>query len=303
MNIANDVTELIGNTPIVRVNSFCKDANILAKCEFLNPSHSIKDRAALFMLKDAMQKGIINEKTTIIEPTSGNTGVALAMLAAHYSLKIILTMPSSMSIERQKLLSAFGAKLVLTDAKFGMKGAVDEANRLLKETPNSFMPMQFDNLSNREAHKKTTALEILRDTDGKIDFFVASFGTGGTLSGTAEILKQNIPNLKVIGVEPESSPLLTKGYAGSHKIQGIGANFIPENLNQNVVDEFVAVSNEDALKTARTLATKDGLLVGISSGANVFMANEIARQNKGKTIVTVLNDTGERYLSTELFAK
>lgn len=301
MNIANDVTELIGNTPIVKINSFSKDATILAKCEFLNPSHSVKDRAAFFMLKDAMDKGLINEKTTIIEPTSGNTGVALAMLAAHYNLKMILTMPSSMSIERQKLLSAFGAKIVLTDPKFGMKGAVDEANKLASEISNSFIPMQFENLSNREAHKKTTAMEILRDTDGKIDFFVASFGTGGTLSGTAEILKQNIQNLKVIGVEPEDSPLLTKGYAGSHKIQGIGANFIPKNLNQDVVDEFVGVSDKDAFDTAKMLATKDGLLVGISSGANVFVSSQIAKENKGKTIITMLNDTGERYLSTDLF--
>ncbi|ASM36498.1 cysteine synthase A [Campylobacter sputorum] len=301
MNIANDVTELIGNTPIVKINSFSKDATILAKCEFLNPSHSVKDRAAFFMLKDAMDKGLINEKTTIIEPTSGNTGVALAMLAANYNLKMILTMPSSMSIERQKLLSAFGAKIVLTDPKFGMKGAVDEANKLASEISNSFIPMQFENLSNREAHKKTTAMEILRDTDGKIDFFVASFGTGGTLSGTAEILKQNIPNLKVIGVEPEDSPLLTKGYAGSHKIQGIGANFIPKNLNQDVVNEFVGVSDKDAFDTAKMLATKDGLLVGISSGANVFVSSQIAKENKGKTIITMLNDTGERYLSTDLF--
>ncbi|WP_228568472.1 cysteine synthase A [Campylobacter sputorum] len=301
MNIANNVTELIGNTPIVKINSFSKDATILAKCEFLNPSHSVKDRAAFFMLKDAMEKGLINEKTTIIEPTSGNTGVALAMLAAHYNLKMILTMPSSMSIERQKLLSAFGAKIVLTDPKFGMKGAVDEANKLASEISNSFIPMQFENLSNREAHKKTTAMEILRDTEGKIDFFVASFGTGGTLSGTAEILKQNIPNLKVIGVEPEDSPLLTKGYAGSHKIQGIGANFIPKNLNQDVVDEFVCVSNEDSFNTSKQLAAKEGLLVGISSGANVFIASQIAKENKGKTIITMLNDTGERYLSTDLF--
>lgn len=301
MNIANNITELIGNTPIVKINSFSKDATILAKCEFLNPSHSVKDRAAFFMLKDAMDKGLINDKTTIIEPTSGNTGVSLAMLAAHYGLKIILTMPSSMSIERQKLLSAFGAKLVLTDPKFGMKGAVDEANRLSNEIENSFIPMQFSNLANRDAHKKTTALEILRDTDGKIDFFIASFGTGGTLSGTAEILKEHIPNLQVIGVEPEASPLLTKGYAGSHKIQGIGANFIPENLNQNIVDKFISVSNEDAFMATKNLATKDGLLVGISSGANVFAASQIARQNKGKIIITMLNDTGERYLSTDIF--
>lgn len=301
MNIANDVTQIIGNTPIVKINTFSKDATILAKCEFLNPSHSIKDRAALFMLKDAMASGLINDKTTIIEPTSGNTGVALAMLAAHFKLKIILTMPSSMSIERQKLLSAFGAKLVLTEPKLGMKGAVDEANRLAKEIENSFLPMQFDNPSNPKAHEQTTALEILRDTDGKIDFFVASFGTGGTISGTAKILKQHISNLKVIGVEPQTSPLLTKGYAGSHQIQGIGANFIPKNLNKDVIDEFVSVSNEDSFITAKELATKEGLLVGISSGANVFIASQIAKANRGKTILTTLNDTGERYLSTDLF--
>lgn len=301
MNIANDVTQIIGNTPIVKINTFSKDATILAKCEFLNPSHSIKDRAALYMLKDAMDSGLINDKTTIIEPTSGNTGVALAMLAAHFKLKIILTMPSSMSIERQKLLSAFGAKLVLTEPKLGMKGAVDEANRLAKEIENSFLPMQFDNPSNPKAHEQTTALEILRDTDGKIDFFVASFGTGGTISGTAKILKQHISNLKVIGVEPQTSPLLTKGYAGSHQIQGIGANFIPKNLNKDVIDEFVSVSNEDSFITAKELATKEGLLVGISSGANVFIASQIAKANRGKTILTTLNDTGERYLSTDLF--
>ena len=301
MKIANSVSELIGNTPLIKINKFGVEANILAKCEFLNPSHSVKDRIALNMIESAIATNKIDKNTTIIEPTSGNTGVGLAMIAAERGLKIILTMPSSMSIERQKLLKAFGAELVLTDPKYGMQGAVDEALRLSKEIPNSFIPSQFDNSANPEIHKKTTALEIWNDTDGKVDILVAGFGTGGTVSGVGEILKSKNPNIKIIGVEPAKSPLLSKGEAGPHMIQGIGANFIPKNLNRDVVDEFLTVSNEDAIATAKALAQKEGLLVGISSGANIYAASQVAKANPGKTIVTILCDTGERYLSTVLY--
>ncbi|WP_096021424.1 cysteine synthase A [Campylobacter lanienae] len=301
MKIANSVSELIGNTPLIKINKFGVEANILAKCEFLNPSHSVKDRIALNMIENAIATNKIDKSTTIIEPTSGNTGVGLAMIAAERGLKIILTMPSSMSIERQKLLKAFGAELVLTDPKYGMQGAVDEALRLSKEIPNSFIPSQFDNPANPEMHKKTTALEIWNDTDGKVDILVAGFGTGGTVSGVGEILKSKNPNIKVIAVEPAKSPLLSKGEAGPHMIQGIGANFIPKNLNRDVVDEFLTVSNEDAIATAKALAQKEGLLVGISSGANIYAASQVAKANPGKTIVTILCDTGERYLSTVLY--
>ncbi|WP_096029575.1 cysteine synthase A [Campylobacter lanienae] len=301
MKIANSVSELIGNTPLIKINKFGVEANILAKCEFLNPSHSVKDRIALNMIESAIATNKIDKSTTIIEPTSGNTGVGLAMIAAERGLKIILTMPSSMSIERQKLLKAFGAELVLTDPKYGMQGAVDEALRLSKEIPNSFIPSQFNNPANPEMHKKTTALEIWNDTDGKVDILVAGFGTGGTVSGVGEILKSKNPNIKVIAVEPAKSPLLSKGEAGPHMIQGIGANFIPKNLNRDVVDEFLTVSNEDAIATAKALAQKEGLLVGISSGANIYAASQVAKANPGKTIVTILCDTGERYLSTVLY--
>lgn len=301
MKIANSVSELIGNTPLIKINKFGVEANILAKCEFLNPSHSVKDRIALNMIESAIATNKIDKNTTIIEPTSGNTGVGLAMIAAERGLKIILTMPSSMSIERQKLLKAFGAELVLTDPKYGMQGAVDEALRLSKEIPNSFIPSQFDNPANPEMHKKTTAIEIWNDTDGKVDILVAGFGTGGTVSGVGEILKSKNPNIKVIAVEPAKSPLLSKGEAGPHMIQGIGANFIPKNLNRDVIDEFLTVSNEDAIATAKALAQKEGLLVGISSGANIYAASQVAKANPGKTIVTILCDTGERYLSTVLY--
>lgn len=301
MKIANSVSELIGNTPLIKINKFGNEATILAKCEFLNPSHSVKDRIALNMIENAIAANKIDKSTTIIEPTSGNTGVGLAMMAAERGLKIILTMPSSMSIERQKLLKAFGAELVLTDPKYGMQGAVDEALRLSKEISNSFIPSQFDNPANPEIHKKTTALEIWNDTDGKVDIIVAGFGTGGTVSGVGEILKSKNPNIKVIAVEPAKSPLLSKGEAGPHMIQGIGANFIPKNLNRDIVDEFITVSNEDAIATAKALAQKEGLLVGISSGANIYAASQVAKANPGKTIVTILCDTGERYLSTVLY--
>lgn len=301
MKIANSVSELIGNTPLIKINKFGNEANILAKCEFLNPSHSVKDRIALNMIESAIASNKIDKNTTIIEPTSGNTGVGLAMIAAERGLKIILTMPSSMSIERQKLLKAFGAQLVLTDPKYGMQGAVDEAIRLSKEIQNSFIPSQFDNPANPDMHKRTTALEIWNDTDGKVDIFVAGFGTGGTVSGVGEILKSKNPNIKVIAVEPAKSPLISKGEAGPHMIQGIGANFIPKNLNRDIIDELFTVSNEDAIATAKALAQNEGLLVGISSGANIYAASQIAKENPGKTIVTILCDTGERYLSTVLY--
>ncbi|PPB59141.1 cysteine synthase A [Campylobacter hyointestinalis subsp. hyointestinalis] len=303
MKIANNVKELIGNTPLVKINKFGNNATILAKCEFLNPSHSVKDRAAFNMIKRAMEDGKIDKNSVIIEPTSGNTGVGLAMVCAELGLKMILTMPSSMSVERQKLLKAFGAKLVLTEPKYGMQGAVDKALELAKENPNSFIPSQFDNPANPEMHKITTAVEILNDTDGKVDIFVAGFGTGGTVSGVGAALKERNPNIKIIAVEPEKSPLITKGEAGPHAIQGIGANFIPKNLNQSIIDEFITVSNEDAMNTTKALARTEGLLVGISSGANVYAAKTIAerKENQGKTIVTVLCDTGERYLSTTVF--
>ncbi|CZE47877.1 cysteine synthase A [Campylobacter geochelonis] len=303
MKIAQNVTQLIGNTPLVKINKLSHNATILAKAEFLNPAHSVKDRIAYAMITDAMDRKLIDKNSVIVEPTSGNTGVGLAMVCAHFGLKLILTMPSSMSIERQKLLDALGAKIVLTEPALGMQGAVNEAEKIAKETPNSFIPRQFENPANPEIHKKTTAQEILRDTDGKVDIFVAGFGTGGTVSGIGEVLKAHNPNVKIVAVEPSASPLVTEGFAGSHKIQGIGANFIPKNLNRAVIDEFITVNNEDALKTAKNLAQKEGLLVGISSGANIFAANELANrpENKDKVIVTVLCDTGERYLSTELY--
>lgn len=299
MKVASSVIDLIGNTPLVRINSFSKNAEILAKAEFLNPSHSIKDRIAFSMIDDAIKKDKIDKNTTIIEPTSGNTGVGLAMVCAYYGLKLILTMPSSMSIERQKLLKIYGAKLVLTDPSLGMKGAVEESKNIASKTINSFIPSQFENPANPKIHELTTAMEILKDTDGKVDIFVAGFGTGGTVSGVGKALKNYNPSIKVVAVEPLSSPFLTKGQAGSHKIQGIGANFVPKNLDKSVIDEFLDISDKDAFNTAKDLATKEGLLVGISSGANVFAANLLAKrdENKDKTIVTILCDTGERYLS------
>lgn len=303
MQIANNVRELIGNTPLIRINSFGAKASILAKIEFLNPGHSIKDRIALNMVREALKRGAIDENTVLIEPTSGNTGVGLAMIAASYGMRAIFTMPSSMSVERQKLLLAYGAELVLTEPKLGMKGAVDKAHELSLEIKNSFILSQFDNPDNPSAHEHTTAREILEQTDGKLDILIAGFGTGGTISGCAKELKKHIPNLKVIAVEPKSSPLLSEGYAASHAIQGIGANFVPRNLDKSVIDEFFTVSNEDAINTAKKLARNEGLLAGISSGANIYAASHFANlgQNAGKVILTFLNDTGERYISTGIF--
>lgn len=304
MKIANDVIELIGKTPIVRINKFGDNAEIFAKAEFLNPSGSVKDRISWGIIKDAFENKKINENSHIIEPTSGNTGVGLAMICAKFGLKLTLTMPSSMSVERRNLIAAFGANIVLTDPKFGMQGAVDKANELASENENSFIPSQFDNPANPKTHFETTGPEIWEQTDGKVDIFVAAFGTGGTISGTAKFLKSKNPNIKIIAVEPASSPLLSKGNAGPHKIQGIGANFLPENLDKGLIDEIIAVSDEDAFATSKALAQKEGLLVGISSGANVFATSQVANraENRGKKLVTILCDTGERYLSTPLFS-
>jgi len=305
MKYAKSVIELIGNTPLVKLNGVSNEtkSTILGKCEFLNPTHSVKDRVGFNMIQDALDKGLINHDSIIIEPTSGNTGIGLAAVCASFGLELILTMPSSMSIERQKLLLALGAKLVLSEPQLGMKGAVDKANELAKETPNSFVPQQFSNKANPAIHTKTTAEEIWRDTNGKIDIFVASVGTGGTLMGVGSTLKKKNPNIKIIAVEPDVSAVLSGEKAGIHKIQGIGAGFIPDVLDTDIFDEIVKVSYEDSVTTSRELAKNEGLLVGISSGANVFASKQVAlkNENRGKNIVTILCDTGERYLSSGLY--
>jgi len=302
---AKNVRELVGNTPLVKINKISGETGttILGKCEFLNPSHSVKDRIALNMIDHGIQDGLIDKDTTIIEPTSGNTGIGLAMVCASYGLKLILTMPSSMSTERRKLLGGFGAELILTDAKLGMKGSIDKANELASNISNSFIPQQFNNPNNPKIHELTTAQEIWKDTGGKVDIFIAGVGTGGTLSGTGKILKEKNPNIKIYAVEPDLSPVLSGGKPGAHKIQGIGAGFIPNNLNTNIYDKVLKVSYEDSLKTTRQLAREEGLLVGISAGANVFAASTIASkpENKDKIIVTILCDTGERYLSSGIY--
>lgn len=305
MKIAKNITELIGNTPLVRLNAASEvtGANIIAKCEFMNPTSSVKDRIGFNMIRRAMEAGKITQTTTIIEPTSGNTGVALAANCAALGLNLILTMPESMSIERRKLLKAFGAELVLTPAIEGMRGAIRKADELNQEIEDSIVLQQFKNMSNPEIHMLTTAREILNDTDKKIDAFVAAVGTGGTLSGTAKVLKEEIANIAIFAVEPESSAVLSGGAPGPHAIQGIGAGFIPDILDTTIYGEVITVSNEDAIRTARMLAKKEGLLVGISAGANVYATMQIAsrKEFKGKTLLTILCDTGERYLSTELF--
>lgn len=305
MNYAKNVTELIGNTPLVQLQESSKrsGAIILGKCEFMNPTHSVKDRIGTNMIKTALAEGLIKEGTTVFEPTSGNTGIALASVCAGLGIKLVLTMPSSMSIERRKLLKALGAELVLTEPEKGMKGAVDKANELAAETENSFVPQQFNNAANPDIHRKTTAKEILADTDGKVDILVSAIGTGGSITGIGEVLKAHNPDIQVIAVEPEASPVLSGGKPGPHRIQGIGAGFIPGVLNTVVYDEVVQVSNEDAIATSRKLATEEGLLVGVSAGANSFIAEQIASrpENKGKVIVTILCDTGERYLSSGLY--
>ncbi|HEO98587.1 MAG: cysteine synthase A [Campylobacterales bacterium] len=303
--LANDITELIGNTPLVKINSLSEEtgATILGKCEFMNPTSSVKDRIAFNMINEAMKAGRINQETTIIEPTSGNTGIGLAAICAAKGLKLILTMPESMSIERRKLLTHLGANLVLTPAIEGMGGAIEKAAQLQKELDNAIVLQQFDNPDNPAIHRKTTALEILKDTDHRLDIFVAAVGTGGTLTGTSEVLKQHLPDTYCVAVEPQSSSVLYGKSPGPHKIQGIGAGFIPSVLNTEIYDEVIPVADDDAFAMSRKVAKEEGLLVGISAGANLYAAVQLAKrpENKGKTIVTILCDTAERYLSTELF--
>lgn len=305
MKYANNITELIGNTPLVKLQaaSNASGATVLGKCEFMNPSHSVKDRIGTNMINTAIKAGLINKDTTVIEPTSGNTGIALASVCAALGIKLILTMPASMSIERRRLLKALGATLVLTPPEKGMKGAIEKAIELKEETTNSYIPQQFENAANPEIHRITTAKEILADTDGKVDIFIAAVGTGGTITGTSEVLRAHNPNVKIIAVEPDASPVLSGGKPGPHKIQGIGAGFVPLVLNTKIYDEVVQVSNDDAIAASRALAQNEGLLVGISAGANAHVAALIAArpENKGKTIVTILCDTGERYLSSGLY--
>lgn len=307
-NIAHSLIELIGHTPLVTINSLTKKHNsvakVIAKLEYFNPAGSVKDRAALYMIEEAEKSGLLTKGATIIEPTSGNTGVGLAMVAAVKGYKLILTMPETMSLERRRLLQARGAQLVLTEGALGMKGAIAKAQELHESTPNSIILQQFENASNPLAHTKTTALEILNDTDNKVDIFVAGVGTGGTISGVGKILKEQLPDVKIVAVEPSDSSVLSGNNPGPHKIQGIGAGFVPKNYDSSVVDQIIPVSNEDAFATARELSTQEGILVGISSGAAMFAALSLAKlpENSGKNIVVLLPDTGERYLSTELFS-
>ncbi|MFT7880093.1 MAG: cysteine synthase A [Sulfurimonas sp.] len=303
--LAQNITELIGNTPLVKINSLSEETGttILGKCEFMNPTSSVKDRIAFNMINEAMKAGKINQDTTIIEPTSGNTGIGLAAICAAKGLKLTLTMPESMSIERRKLLTHLGANLVLTPANQGMGGAIEKASQLEKELDNAIVLQQFDNPDNPDIHRKTTAPEILKDTDNHVDIFVAAVGTGGTLTGTSEVLKAYIPGIQCVAVEPQSSSVLYGKSAGPHKIQGIGAGFVPSVLNTEIYDEVIPVADDDAFSMSRKVAKEEGLLVGISAGANLYAALELAKrpENRGKTIVTILCDTAERYLSTELF--
>jgi cysteine synthase A len=307
--IAKSLIELIGNTPLLELSNFNKtkniDAKVIAKLEYFNPLGSVKDRIGYAMIKDAEDKGLLNKDSVIIEPTSGNTGIALAFVAASKKYRLILTMPETMSIERRNLLAALGAELVLTPGPEGMKGAIKKAEELAASTPNSYLPQQFKNPANPEIHRKTTAEEIWRDTDGKVDIFIAGVGTGGTITGVGEVLKKKKLDVKIIAVEPFDSPVLSGGAPGPHKIQGIGAGFVPDVLNKSVIDEIIKVKNDDAFETSRELAKEEGLLVGISSGAAAYAATLIAKrpENKGKTIVVLLPDTGERYLSTVLYQK
>lgn len=305
MKVFNDINSTVGSTPLVRLNNIAKGlgAEIYAKIEFFNPLGSVKDRIGVSMIEAAEAKGLINPDTTIIEPTSGNTGIALAFVCAVKNYNLMLTMPETMSIERRKLLKHLGAKLVLTPGPEGMKGAIAKAKEILKSTTNAYMPDQFSNPANPEIHRKTTAEEIWRDTDGNVDIFISGVGTGGTITGVSEVIKARKPSFKAVAVEPSDSPVLSGGQAGPHKIQGIGAGFIPDVLNTEIIDEIIAVTNEQAFETARRLAVLEGILCGISSGAAVWAALDQARrpENRGKQIVVVLPSTGERYLSTDLF--
>ena len=309
MKTYDRITDLIGKTPLMKLTNYGKQkelgATVYGKLEYFNPAGSVKDRIAKAMIDDAEAKGVLKPDSVIIEPTSGNTGIGLAAVAASRGYRIILTMPETMSIERRNLLKAYGAELVLTEGAKGMKGAIAKAQELAAETPNSFIPSQFTNSANPTTHFNTTGPEIWEDTDGKVDIFVAGVGTGGTVSGVGGYLKSKNPNIKIVAVEPAGSPVLSKGTPGPHKIQGIGAGFVPETLNTEIYDEIITVENEDAFETGRTLARKEGLLVGISSGAAVWAATELAKrpENKGKIIVALLPDTGERYLSTPMFAE
>lgn len=307
MTIHKSVSELIGNTPLVELTNFEKnhnlDATILGKVELFNPAGSVKDRIAKAMIDEAVKAGKVNDETVLIEPTSGNTGIGLAAIAAARGNRLIITMPETMSIERRNLMKAYGAEVVLTDGSKGMKGAIAKAQELAGEIPNSFIPSQFTNPANPAIHEATTGPEIWRDSEGKVDILVAGVGTGGTVTGTGRYLKSQNPDVKVVAVEPAGSPVLSEGHAGAHKIQGIGAGFVPDTLDTSVYDEVIAVADEDAFETGRELASKEGLLVGISSGAAVWAASQLAQrpENKGKTIVAILPDTGERYLSTAMF--
>lgn len=308
--IRKSAAELIGNTPLLEVVNYEKangieDVTILAKLEYLNPSGSVKDRTALNMIEDAEKKGLLKPGATIIEPTSGNTGIGIAAVAAAKGYRAVLTLPETMSVERRKLLRAYGAELVLTDGTKGMKGAIAKAEELQASTPGSIILGQFDNPANPEVHKKTTGPEIWEDTDGKVDIFVAGVGTGGTITGTGAYLKEKNPNIKVVAVEPESSPVLSGGAAGAHQIQGIGAGFVPKALNTDIYDEIIPISNVDAYAAGREIAVREGILVGISSGAALFAAVQLAKrpENKGKVIVVLLPDSGDRYLSTPLFSE
>ncbi len=308
MAIAKKITDLIGGTPLLELSNYEKknnlEAKIVGKLEYFNPAGSVKDRIAKAMIEDAEQKGLLKPDSVIIEPTSGNTGIGLASVATAKGYRIIITMPETMSVERRNLLKAFGAELVLTDGSKGMKGAIAKADELAKEIPNSFIPGQFVNPANPSVHFATTGPEIWEDTNGKVDIFVAGIGTGGTISGAGKYLKSKNPDVKVVAVEPASSPVLSKGESGPHKIQGIGAGFVPDTLDTDVYDEIITVENDDAFKTGKEIARAEGFLVGISSGAAVWTATELAKrpENKGKTIVALLPDTGDRYLSTPLFA-